>query len=64
MLGLSGRDVCNVREAARLLGVSQQRVRVLLACGKLGGWKLGPMWVVSRASVQDRIKARAVTQPS
>jgi excisionase family DNA binding protein len=55
-------DVCTVREAARMLGVSEQCVRVLLARGKLSGWKHGPMWVVSRTSVQARIRARAADQ--
>jgi excisionase family DNA binding protein len=55
-------DICTVREAARMLGVSEQRVRVLLSRGKLGGWKHGPMWAVSQASVQAWIRARAADQ--
>jgi hypothetical protein len=51
-----------VRDAARILGVSEQRVRVLLSRGKLDGWKHGPMWIISRASIQARIRARAADQ--
>lgn len=43
-----------VSEAAYVLGVSEQRVRKLLADGKLKGMKRGRDWFVSNKSVMER----------
>jgi excisionase family DNA binding protein len=39
------------KEAAAILGVNDSRVRQLLIAGILSGKKFGPVWLVSRASV-------------
>src|SRR5688500_11322185 len=46
--------VVSVPEAAATLGVGQQRIRQLLASGKLSGKRVGRDWVVSRESVELR----------
>jgi excisionase family DNA binding protein len=46
----------SVPEAAEALNVSQQRVRQLLEGGKLTGTKVGRDWLVSRASVDQRVQ--------
>jgi excisionase family DNA binding protein len=43
-------------EAARLLGVSRQRVAQLLEESQLEGWRIGHPWLVSRASIERRLK--------
>lgn len=43
-----------VAEAAYVLDVSEQRVRKLLADGKLKGMKRGRDWFVSNKSVMER----------
>lgn len=47
------------KEAARLLGVSTQRIHQLIASGKLRGQKDGRDTRVSLASVNRRLKGRA-----
>ena len=42
------------KEAAAYLGISEQRVRKMLASGQLVGGKLGRAWMVSENSVQQR----------
>ena len=44
---------CLVAEAARILGVSEARVRVLANQGRLGGRKHGPIWVFSISEITD-----------
>lgn len=39
------------KEAATILGVNDSRVRQLLLAGILSGRKFGPVWLVSKASV-------------
>jgi excisionase family DNA binding protein len=53
------RELCTTREAAQRLGVSEQRVRFLLARRRLAGRKVGMMWLVSVASIEALIAARA-----
>jgi len=43
-----------VRSAARLLGVSPQRVYVLIDRGQVVGRKMASTWLVSWQSVRDR----------
>ena len=45
----------SITEAAELLGVSRQRVHVLLQNGQLEGRKVGNTWSVSRQSVENRM---------
>lgn len=45
--------VVGVAEAARSLGVSQQRVRAMLADGRLDGSKLGTIWLVELPRQRD-----------
>lgn len=44
----------SVSQAAEYLGVSKQRVHVLIQKGFLKGEKLGEIWVVDRKSVEKR----------
>lgn len=44
-------ELLTVKEAARMLGVSEQYVRRVLASGKLRGYRLGCFWVVRREEV-------------
>ena len=50
----------STQEAADRLGISGQRVRQLLEAGKIGGVRVGAVWVVDEDSVKDRIAALAV----
>lgn len=54
--GLEG--MLDVPTAAARLRVSQQRIRQLLSEGKLDGTKVGRDWLVSSASVAERIASR------
>jgi excisionase family DNA binding protein len=45
-----GNVLLSVTEAAKKLSISQQRVRVLLAQGRLKGKKVGGTWVVQGLS--------------
>lgn len=49
-------EFLSVSEAGAQLGVNDSRVRALLASGQLAGEKLGGRWVVSRESVQSRLR--------
>lgn len=49
----------SVKEAARQLGVSEQRVRKMLADGQLDGAKHGKSWFVSEQSVVLRKQSGA-----
>lgn len=40
----------SVKEAAKALGISEQRVRKLLAEGRIKGKKIGDTWVVLELS--------------
>lgn len=49
----------SIAEAASELGVSRQRVHLLVATGKLAAERVGAkIWVVRRTAVQARAKAR------
>jgi excisionase family DNA binding protein len=50
-------------EAAQRLGVSEQRVRFLLARRRLVGHKVGIMWLVSVASIEALLASRAQGPP-
>ena len=52
---LNERGVISLTEAAELLGVSRQRVHILLQNGQLDGFKVGNTWNVYRASVDKRM---------
>jgi len=42
-------------EASRLTGLSDSRIRQLLGKGLIKGRKMGPIWLVSSASLQKYI---------
>lgn len=46
-----------ITEAAGILGVSRQRVHVLLKNGQLDGHKRGNSWFIYRHSVENRLNA-------
>ena len=48
-------SIISMTEAAELLGVSRQRVHVLLTNSQLEGFKVGNAWNVYRASVESRL---------
>lgn len=47
-------NLLSVTEAAELLGVTRQRVQVMLTTRKLEGVKVGNTWIVYRDSVKWR----------
>ena len=49
----------SVGQAAELLGVSDVRVRALLASGQLEGEKIGRAWVIRESSVKRRLRTGA-----
>jgi len=53
--GEADRETLSVREAAEHLGVSERRVRALIAEGRLAAQKLGGRWEISRSAVQNRV---------
>lgn len=55
--------VMSLTEAAEMLGVSRQRVHVLLTNGNLDGYKVGNTWNISRDSVNKRMAKLAVLEP-
>lgn len=50
------REEYSITEAAEMLGVSRQRVHVLLQNGQLEGRKVGNAWNISRESIERRMK--------
>lgn len=52
----------SVADAAEELGVSDRRVRQLLASGELFGQQLGRAWVIDSASI-DRLRPKRVGRP-
>lgn len=44
----------SITEAAELLGVSRQRVFVLVTNGHIDGVKIGDTWIITRKSVEKR----------
>lgn len=53
-----GQDVIATKEAAEMLGVTQQWVGNLIREGTLAGRKVGSAWMVERASVDVALAAR------
>ena len=53
-------DIISLTEAANMLGVSRQRVHILLQNGQLDGYKVGNTWNVYRASVERRMEQNAL----
>lgn len=53
---ISPGDVVSAADAARMLGVSQQRVRALLLEGDLAGQKIAGRWFVDRSAVERRLR--------
>ncbi len=49
-------NLLSVTEAAEMLGVTRQRVQVMLTSGKLEGVKVGNTWIVYRDSVNRRMQ--------
>ena len=49
-------DYVSISEASELLGITRQRVHVMLQRGQLAGRMVGNAWIVSRASVMARGK--------
>lgn len=49
-------DALPAAEAARLLGLSAQRVRALLGEGELPGQKVAGRWLVDRSAVERRVR--------
>lgn len=54
----AGEDSVSAGEAAEMLGVSPRRIRQLLKLGLLTGHKLGHVWSVQRASVEQHLAMR------
>jgi excisionase family DNA binding protein len=48
-------DLVGTTEAARMLGVSRQRVSQLLLSGQLEGRRIGYGWMIPRASILRRL---------
>jgi DNA (cytosine-5)-methyltransferase 1 len=57
-------DAVSVAEAAKLLGLSEQRVRTLLRSGALEGRQLGKQWVTTAGAVSDFLSAGPKAQPA
>jgi excisionase family DNA binding protein len=58
-------DILTTVEAAERLGISQRRIRTLLAEGrlegkKIGGEKLSGKWAITRASIERYQRERRV----
>ena len=52
---ITGDEVMSLTEAADMLGLTRQRVHVLLQNGQLVGYKVGNTWNVYRKSVEQRM---------
>lgn len=48
-------EYVSLTDAAEMLGVSRQRVHVMLQNGQLNGRLIGNAWIIARASVASRI---------
>lgn len=49
-----------VAQAAERLGVNRQRVHQLLNQRKLTGTRVGAIWLVDQAGVEERVRRRAI----
>jgi excisionase family DNA binding protein len=56
-------DPLTTPEAARILGVSRQRVHQLVKAGILAGRRIGRDWHVERASVLARSRVERTSGP-
>lgn len=53
----------SVADAARRLGVGEQRVRALAASGRLAASRLGKVWAIDSAAVDARVKGARPGRP-
>lgn len=51
-------SIISLTEAAEMLGITRQRVHILLQNDQLDGFKVGNAWNVYRSSVENRISNR------
>ena len=49
-------------EAARKLGVTDARVRQIIAAGRLPARKFGPVWLIEESDL-DRVRVRRAGRP-
>lgn len=56
-------DAVTVTQAADMLGVNTARIRQLIESKRLSGRKVGHMWLVTRASIEDYGATRRVLTP-
>lgn len=49
-------DPITTQEAMSMLGLSQPRLSVLCSTGKLNAVKFSGVWIISKKSVEDRIR--------
>lgn len=57
-------DAITTKEAADLIGMSEQRVRTLLRSGALSGKQIGKQWITTAEAISTYQKAGASPQPS
>lgn len=50
------KELVSITQAAEILGLSRQRVHVMLQKGQLDGFKVGNVWNVYKDSVDRRAK--------
>lgn len=50
-------EFVSVTDAADMLGVTRQRVQMLVVNGKLNGRMVGSTWMITRASVEKRMES-------
>lgn len=54
---------CSVQEAAALAGVSAERIRQLVATGKMRGEKKAGVWLVLRADAEGFVRIPNMGRP-
>lgn len=61
---MSQQEWLSTAEAARLLGVSERRLRAMIARGQLHAWRWGKRarWHIPRAAVERVIRARQMAE--
>lgn len=50
-------EFVSVTDAADMLGITRQRVQILVVNGKLNGRMVGSTWMITRASVEKRMES-------
>ena len=55
---VNGDSLLSTKEAAQILGLSQDHIRRLLEEGKLGGKKIGNSWVVLELNYERKRKPK------